>query len=263
MEQMAFNLDIPRSKEKMRAAARTVVGMWEEEYYEEHSEYLDFPKRMVTPKPYQYPHPPVWMAAVTEGSAQQAGQDGLGMLCFGIMQPLTVLRKVIGVYREAQKTAKPLTSVHTNKVGVYTLVHCAESRAKFDQNRLWDSMWWWYKGLAEFTLKWEFAHLSEEQQAAAFPLLEARRKGEFDITEFDREDMVIVGDPDECLQKFLRYEEAGIDQVLCYINFGYLPNEAVLKSIELLGKYVIPELKKRGADNSARSLETAVRRVGT
>jgi alkanesulfonate monooxygenase SsuD/methylene tetrahydromethanopterin reductase-like flavin-dependent oxidoreductase (luciferase family) len=261
MEQMAFNLDIPRSKEKMRAAAKTVVGMWEAEYYEEHSEFLDFPKRMVTPKPYQYPHPPVWMAAVTEGSAQQAGQDGLGMLCFAIMQPLASLRKVIGVYREAQKTAKPLTSVHTNKVGVYTLVHCAESRKKFEQNRLWDSMWWWYKGLAEFTLKWEFAHLPEEQKAAAFPLLEARRKGEFDITEFDREDMVIVGDPDECLAKFLKYEEAGVDQVLCYINFGYLPNEAVLKSIELLGKYVIPELKKAGADRTAASLQASVQKA--
>jgi alkanesulfonate monooxygenase SsuD/methylene tetrahydromethanopterin reductase-like flavin-dependent oxidoreductase (luciferase family) len=261
MEQMAFNLDIPRSKEKMRAAAKTVVGMWETEYYEEHSEFLDFPARMVTPKPYQYPHPPVWMAAVTEGSAKQAGEDGLGMLCFAIMQPLASLRKVIGVYREAQKTAKPLTSVHTNKVGVYTLVHCAESRSKFEQNRLWDSMWWWYRGLAEFTLKWEFAHLSEEQKAAAFPLLEARRKGEFDITEFDREDMVIVGTPDECLQKFIKYEEAGVDQVLCYINFGYLPNESVLKSIELLGTYVIPELEKRGANRMASGLKTSIRKA--
>jgi alkanesulfonate monooxygenase SsuD/methylene tetrahydromethanopterin reductase-like flavin-dependent oxidoreductase (luciferase family) len=63
MEQIAFGVDRELSKEKMRAAARTVVGMWEQEYYEEHSEYLDFPKRMVTPKPYQYPHPPAWMAA--------------------------------------------------------------------------------------------------------------------------------------------------------------------------------------------------------
>jgi len=183
------------------------------------------------------------------------------MLCFAIMQPLASLRKVIGVYREAQKTAKPLTAIQTNKVGVYTLVHCAESRSKFGQNRLWDSMWWWYRNLAEFTLKYEFAHLPEEQKAAAFPLLEARRKGEFDITEFDREDMVIVGDPDECLAKFLKYEEAGVDQVLCYINFGYLPNEAVLKSIELLGKYVIPELKKAGADRTAASLQASVQKA--
>ena len=70
---------------------------------------------------------------------------------------------------------------------------------------------------------------------------------------------MIVGTPDECLEKFLKYEEAGVDQVLCYLNFGYLPHEAVLQSIELLGDYVIPELKKRGATRTAESLGAAVR----
>ncbi|MBV1687347.1 LLM class flavin-dependent oxidoreductase [Novosphingobium sp. G106] len=255
MEQIAFGVDIPASKDKMKAAAKTVVGMWEQEYYEEDSEYLKFPKRMVTPKPYQYPHPPAWMAASSPGSAATAGENGLGLLCFSIMQPLDTLKQIIDSYRAAQANAKPLTSVHTNQVGVYTLVHCTESRDSFGTNRLWDSMWWWYKGIAEFHLKWEMAHLTPEQQAQAFPLLESRARGEFDITEFDREDMVVVGTPDECLKKLLRYEEAGVDQLLCYLNFGYLPHEAVMKSIELLGTRVIPELRKRGAHRIAAGLE--------
>ena len=259
MEQQAFGVDIPNSKEKMKAAARSVVGMWEQEYYEEDSEFLKFPKRMVTPKPYQYPHPPAWMAASTESSATMAGENGCGLLVFSLMQPLHRLKEVIDTYREAQKRAVPLTSVHTNKVAAYTLVHCAESRDNFDTNRLWESMWWWYKGLAEFHLKWELAHLSPEQQEQVFPLMSARARGEFDITEFDREDMVVVGTPDECLTKLMRYEEAGVDQLLCYLNFGYLPHDAVMKSIELLGTRVIPELKKRGSTNVASGLEKAIK----
>jgi len=261
MEQIAFGVDRPRSKDKMRAAAKTVVGMWKEQYYEEHSEFLDFPSRMVTPKPWQDPHPPAWMAAASAEGAAIAGEDGCGLLCFAIMQPLSKLKPVIDVYREAQKRAKPLTGVHTNKVGIYTLVHCAESREKFEENRLWDSMWWWYKGIAEFTLKWEMAHLSPEQQALAFPLLEKQAKGDFDITQFDKEDMVIIGTPDECVEKFLKYEEAGVDQMLCYLNFGYLPHEAVLKSIELLGTVVMPELAKRGANRATASVESAIRKA--
>ena len=265
MEQTAFGVDRARSKEKQRAAARTVVGMWEEEYYEEHSEFLDFPKRMVTPKPYQYPHPPVWMAANAPSGAQIAGEDGLGLLCFSIMQPLHELKPMIDVYREAQKRAKPLTRMITNKVGTYTLVHCADTRAVFEQNRVWESMWWWYKGLAEFMLQWEFAHLSDEEKDQIFPLLEKRARGDFDITEFDREDMVVVGTPDECIEKFLKYDEAGVDQVLCYLNFGYLPQDAILRSIELLGTYVIPELKRRGrhkvAESVSISMHTAASKV--
>lgn len=259
MEQIAFGVDRERSKERMRAAARTVAGMWEQQYYEEHSELLDFPKRMVTPKPYQYPHPPVWMAANAESGARIAGEDGCGLLCFSILQPLSKLKPVIDVYRKAQETATPLTRVHTNKVGIYTLVHCAESRSLFGQNRLWESMWWWYTTVAQFTLKWELAHLTPQEQSRAFPLLDKQARGEFDIHQFDEEDMVIVGTPDECLEKFLKYEEAGVDQVLCYVKFGYLPHEAVLKSIELLGDYVIPELRKRGAARMAESLGTAIR----
>ena len=88
--------------------------------------------------------------------------------------------------------------------------------------------------------------------------MSARARGEFDIEEFDREDMVIVGTPDECLRKLLRYEAAGVDQLLCYLNFGYLPHEAIMRSIELLGTHVIPELRKRGASGVAQGLRQAM-----
>ena len=97
-----------------------------------------------------------------------------------------------------------------------------------------------------------------EVQEKAFPLLKKQAEGDFDMGHFDREDMVIIGTPEECLQKFLRYEEADVDQVLCYVNFGYLPQEAVLESITLLGDYVIPELKRMGATRAAKGLERSV-----
>lgn len=262
MEQIAFGVDIPRSKEKMVAAARSIVGMWGQEYYEEDSEFLKFPSRMVTPKPWQDPHPPCWMAASSLESARMAGENGLGLLCFSIMQPLSKMAEIVGVYREASARAKPLTGVSLNKIGSYTLVHCARSRGDFEKNRLWESMWWWYTTVAAFLLKWEFAHLPQEAQEKAFPLLKKQADGDFDITRFDEEDMVIVGTPEECLAKFLRYEEAGVDQVLCYVNFGHLTHEAVLESIGLLGDYVIPELKKAGARRVARGLEASLAAQG-
>jgi hypothetical protein len=49
-----------------------------------------------------------------------------------------------------------------------------------------------------------------------------------------------------CLEKMIRYEEAGVDQLLCYLQFGMLPHEKVMRSIELLGTKVLPELERRG-----------------
>ena len=58
--------------------------------------------------------------------------------------------------------------------------------------------------------------------------------------------MIIIGTPDECLEKILRYESVGVDQLLCYVQFGDLPHEKVMRTLELLSKEVMPKLEERG-----------------
>ena len=57
--------------------------------------------------------------------------------------------------------------------------------------------------------------------------------------------MIVVGDPEQCLEKMLKYDELGVDQLICYVQFGHLSHESVMRTIELLGKEIIPELEKR------------------
>jgi alkanesulfonate monooxygenase SsuD/methylene tetrahydromethanopterin reductase-like flavin-dependent oxidoreductase (luciferase family) len=252
MEQTAFGVDREASREQWQEAIEAVVGMWESEYFEFHGKYLDFPRRMVTPKPVQDPHPPCWMAATSEGSAAVAGGLGLGLLSFSIMQPIEKMAKQIEQYRAAAQNPKPLTRVTTNKVAAYTLVHCAETMDQCEENGIWDSVWWWYKNLAEFTLEWEFPHFSEEEKKQVFPLLQMQKEGGVPPQVFNDADMIVVGDPDRCFEKMVKYRELGVDQLICYVQFGYLPHESVMRTIELLGKEIIPELDKLGIKTEAQ-----------
>src|SRR5262249_3686401 len=86
MEREAFHVDNERAKVEMIEAAKQIVGMWESDYYECHDEFLDFPRRMVTPKPFQTPHPDPWMAASSTDTAVRAGENGFGLLSFAILQ---------------------------------------------------------------------------------------------------------------------------------------------------------------------------------
>jgi alkanesulfonate monooxygenase SsuD/methylene tetrahydromethanopterin reductase-like flavin-dependent oxidoreductase (luciferase family) len=253
MEQIAFGVDRERSKEDMFEAIRTVVDLWAAEYYERHDEWLEFPKRMVTPKPVQDPHPPVWMAATSKGSSAQAGENGLGLLSFAIMQPLEKMAEHIADYRKAAENAKPLTSVSQNKVAAYTLVHCADTFDRCVENGIWDSVWWWYQNLAQFTLDWELAHFSQEEKDNLFPLLTKHAEGRLKPQVFNDADMIIVGDPDQCIQKMLRYQELGVEQVICYVQFGSLSHSSIMRTIELLGKHVIPELERNGVKASVHA----------
>jgi alkanesulfonate monooxygenase SsuD/methylene tetrahydromethanopterin reductase-like flavin-dependent oxidoreductase (luciferase family) len=95
-------------------------------------------------------------------------------------------------------------------------------------------------------LQWELGTLPKEEKAKVFPRLQQVAAGEVPIDYYQNEDMIIIGTPDECLHKILRYEAAGVDQLLCYIQFGILPHDKVMRTLELLAKEVMPKLEERG-----------------
>lgn len=251
MEQTAFGVDREASREQAADAIRSIVAMWEDEYFEWDSDHLTFPKRMVTPKPFQDPHPPAWMAATSPGSAELAGRYGLGLLSFTIMQPVEAMAEQITAYRAAAADPDPITRVVNNRVAAYTLVHCADTTEQCAANGIWESVWWWYKNLAEFTIEWELPHFTQEERDNAFPHLKRQMEDDFDPMEFSEGDMIIVGDVDTCLEKMLRYEALGVDQLICYVQFGHHSHESVMRTIELVGTEIIPELRRREIDVGA------------
>jgi alkanesulfonate monooxygenase SsuD/methylene tetrahydromethanopterin reductase-like flavin-dependent oxidoreductase (luciferase family) len=248
MEQLAFGVPAnDLSREHWKEAVAIVVGMWEQERFSYESENLVFPERMQTPKPYQDPHPAPWLAAASEVSAATAGRYGLGLLSFALFQPVASMVRHIEAYRAAQaECVTPLTRVKNDRVGVYTLVHCCDDLEEAAGYGLWDSVAWWYRDLAEFTLKWELPNLPPAEQERIFPLLKPQTEGPVDVNRYTSEDMIIIGTPEECLEKFIRYDEAGVDQLLCYVQWGMLPHEKVMRNLELLGTHVIPKLEARG-----------------
>jgi alkanesulfonate monooxygenase SsuD/methylene tetrahydromethanopterin reductase-like flavin-dependent oxidoreductase (luciferase family) len=161
-----------------------------------------------------------------------------------IMNPLEQTAATIRQYREAAADPVPLTRVTTDKVAAYTLVHCADSLVAAEENGIWDAVWWWYHHLAEFTLEWEFPHFSQEEKDRVFPILTSRANGDFDLAAFDEADMIIVGDPERCYQKMCHYADIGVDELICYVQFGHLPHSSVMRTIELLGTEVIPALER-------------------
>lgn len=250
MEQAAFGVPLDdTSRAHWREAIEIVVGMWEQERFSWDSPEFKFPERMQTPKPYQDPHPPVWQAASSEKSAVSAGTLGLGLLSLSIMQPIEKMAGIVQSYKAAQALARAedmLTRVKNDRVAVYTLVHLYDDADEAADYGLWDSVNWWYRNLAEFTLAWELAELSDEAKAAAFPRLQSVIEGEVPVDFYVEQDMIVIGTPEECLRKIQHYEEVGVDQLLCYVQFGDIPHDKVMRTLELLSKEVMPHLEGHG-----------------
>ena len=49
-----------------------------------------------------------------------------------------------------------------------------------------------------------------------------------------------MGNPDTIIEVMKKYQDAGVDQVLCFLQPGRLEHTRIMDSIKLIGKHVIP-----------------------
>ena len=49
-----------------------------------------------------------------------------------------------------------------------------------------------------------------------------------------------MGSPETVIKTLEKYREAGVDQILCFMQMGNLPHSKIMNSIRMFGKYVIP-----------------------
>ena len=64
------------------------------------------------------------------------------------------------------------------------------------------------------------------------------------------------------LRPHRRPQLGGVDELICYVQFGYLSDGWVMRTIELLGKEVLPALAKEGVDATIKPAPAPDRRTG-
>jgi alkanesulfonate monooxygenase SsuD/methylene tetrahydromethanopterin reductase-like flavin-dependent oxidoreductase (luciferase family) len=52
-----------------------------------------------------------------------------------------------------------------------------------------------------------------------------------------------MGNPDTVINVLKKYQEAGVDQILCFMQMGNLAHTRIMDSIKLFGRHVIPYFK--------------------
>ncbi|HKT03128.1 MAG TPA: LLM class flavin-dependent oxidoreductase [Rugosimonospora sp.] len=268
-----FNLDPAEARAQTQQAFEMIPRMWTEERFSYTSEYYDIADVSVGPKPYQQPHPPLWQAASSPASFEEAGRRGVGVLGTTLWEPLPRVRAMVELYRAAaQRCDRPVGAYVNNRVAYFTFVHCADTDAEAVRNgAAAAAAWYTVQALTFFEAKQSFLETAARQQAmldapdgggltgdflraeiaAAIPpneaqicigrILEGEHVTDDDVFDALRDqDSLIVGSPKTCREKLRVYADLGIDRLMCFHQVGRLPHEAVMKSIRLVGE-LIPE----------------------
>ena len=266
----------PRETREMWAESLSMVPkIWQSDWYEHEGKYWQVPKRQVLPKPYQDPHPPMWVAALQPSTYEIAAEKGIGVLAFGSSAPES-LEPYVKAYRENIKKANPVGAVANNQWANSTLGVCLEDNREAremgtdsikgffrpgrpyvqDQKDVYQRLLDMWGGVPEH-LKQNFSRYVEGVDSDAtgtgldFSGGEAIAHSiwaDLDADTLCDRGVIIAGDPDSCIAALKKHEATGIDQMMIMMQTESVPHDKVMKSIELFGKYVIPEFKKGEAE---------------
>ena len=105
-ELTGMGIDPRDSREMWEESLTMVPKIWESDWFEYEGKYWQVPSRQILPKPYQDPHPPIWVAALQPATYEIAASKGIGVLAFGSSAPSS-LEPHIKAYRENVKKANP------------------------------------------------------------------------------------------------------------------------------------------------------------
>ncbi len=190
------------------------------------------------PRPVQRPHPPLWLAAVSPESYDQAAALGLGVLA-GPFKPWVMIRRDLHRYRRACTAPTPVPA--NRQLAMTAGILCLEDGTAARRLAA-DCFPWFYHRLLETTAPvlerlvdgyryyrrlGRFRHLL--RRAATLPVLE-------------RLGLVIAGDPAHCTRALARLRAAGVDRVLCAVGAGAVDTAVVRESLEVLAREVAPAL---------------------
>jgi alkanesulfonate monooxygenase SsuD/methylene tetrahydromethanopterin reductase-like flavin-dependent oxidoreductase (luciferase family) len=258
-EQAGFEIDLEQSREMWQESLEIIPRMWTEDPFEYQGRFVTIPPRSIVPKPLQKPHPPLWMAATSPQSWELAGRNGIGILGLTIFVSVPQLQERVRAYRQALATAKPVGKFINDQVGAFTIVHAAETRQQAIDNGATDAainyLLYAFRvlggGAAPGDAGMQRERAADEIKstpyrdmiAKEYPIITKMMKNECTFEDLDQEDMVIVGDVDECARKVERYQQAGLDHFIALMQADRIPHDKVMRSIELFGERIIPRFR--------------------
>ena len=275
-----FGVDRAQKRDQWAEAIEAVARMFVEEPFAGYQgRFLDLPPRNVIPKPFQRPHPPIWVACTREETIQLAARMGIGVLSFNFVAPEEAKAWTDGYYTTLQSDACiPVGFAVNPNFAVVAPFFCDRDEKVALDLALEGFDFFRYSGLHYFvagehtpgvTNLWqnfESEHTRPGADRSIFlstaPLggAEAKRAG----IESHRG---AVGTPAQVRALMRDYADAGVDQVMFLCQGGHIRHEDICASMELFASEVMPEFhaeeaarEKAKAERLAPAIEAALAR---
>ncbi len=219
-------------------AVRCILPMFQNEGWEYHGEYFDFPLRNVIPKPRQKPHPPLWVACSQFETIEMVARRGMGVLSFQFISADMAQAWVHSYYNTFVKRQELLADYATNaNLAVVSQFMCADS----DEEALEKS-----DGSSFFQFSLLFYNRHGPVAPGSINLWDEYQKWrETDEGKRMRRNRGLIGSPESLRERLRKFEASHVDQVILINQAGKNSHEEICSSLELFAREVMPEFQER------------------
>jgi alkanesulfonate monooxygenase SsuD/methylene tetrahydromethanopterin reductase-like flavin-dependent oxidoreductase (luciferase family) len=219
--------------------------------------FVSMPPRNVVPKPVQKPHPPLWVACSRRETILLAAEKGIGSLTFAFIDPEEAVHWVGDYEATLAEKCVPVGKAVNANVACVTPMMCAPTEEAALARGLEGGNFFGYS-LGHYyvfgdhkpgaTDVWQ-EYIEKRAEVGYSPEIDAALSEERLGAKVASGDATglrgATGTPDQIREYLLRFEEAGVDQLIFVMQAGKNRHEDICESLELFGREVLPEFKDR------------------
>ncbi len=238
LEFVGHGVTLEESRGRLVEGTDVMVQAWTQERVNFHGQHWHFEDIPVYPKPATKPHPPLAVAATSADTVTWAAERGYRILSSGLGTPLPALIKLRDAYTDAlQQSRQPTELLDQWTVTKHAYVADTDARARREAE---PHERWYLDSFARSLRADGLTSMSEAARAQAneFAKRISERRWEDLI-----EDSLLIGSPSTVRDKVSQLQEAGVGELVCWMNFGGLPIDQVRRSMRLFAEEVMPAFR--------------------
>lgn len=239
VEFAGFGIDQSQSRAIFDESIEIIRRCWTEERVDFEGKYYRFENLEVRPRPLQKPHPPIWMAALSEESFEKAGRLGFNLLLSPVFGgSLKDARDRITRYRDGLAKAGHDPAAH--EVGALVMVFTGktqeEARAQFAGPVIW-----YFRTFGKFVAP----KLGQPPVEGYEWYTQIRDLAS--VVEWNQlldHGAVFCGEADHVTERLAELRNAtGIDHLLGWTRLGGLADDLIVAHMERMRDSVMPALR--------------------
>jgi len=242
IEFAGYRVPQEENRERFGEVLEIMIQAWTQEQVSYQGKFFTIDGIPVVPKPYQKPHPPLMVVCVSPETITFAARRGWPMLNSILFGPFSQIVQNRNLYVAAmQEAGYGETDVRQalRAWGVSRHIYVAPTDGEATREAQAAELWY-QQALARFLVP-ENIEAAPPALQPQFRAIAARLQS---VTwEGLLQETVLFGSPEHIVDRVREMEEAGVGELLCWMNFGGLPQDRVERSMRLFAEKVIPHFR--------------------